>query len=76
MKGGIGSAIVEIVGAVFGLVGKLTQRTPPKRATDIFHANPSESERIYEARRAEGMSTVYRSEPPPRGANAVREDLP
>lgn len=77
MKGGIGSTIVDIIGIVVGAIGKVVHREDPKRATDIFHANPSELERLRdEARRAEGMSTVYRSEPPARGPNAPREDLP
>lgn len=64
MKNGLATTLIDLGGKLFAFIVQRVQKEPPKRASDIFHAHPSESERL---RDAAGMTMV--GEPP-------REDTP
>jgi hypothetical protein len=62
--------------ALVETVVKLVRRDPPKRVEDVYPEGITRAERARreeQARRDEGMSVVYRSEPPPGGSRRANE---
>lgn len=71
-----------LTGLAFRLAEKIVsvvRRDPPKRVRDVYPDGVTRAEharRAEQARRDEGMSVVYRSEPPPGGSRRKTDEAP